>query len=203
MTSMPVQEEIFVPFPAPTLPLRHMRSTVLLGSIDVIRESPHWDDYVRALEAPYRETLLTTVAASWVPISTAAAHYRACDLLALSVEEQVANGRKTFARAGGVIFGTVMKMAKEVGVTPWTLMAQFPRFWARSYDGGGVQVRKVGPKEAYVDVIRAPLFESRYHRNAVRGVIVSSIDLFCTKGYMTQRLGATIPDGVAYRVQWA
>jgi hypothetical protein len=180
-----------------------MRSTILLGSIESMRESPHWDAYVEALEAPYRETLLTTVAASWVPLAAAAAHYRACDQLGLSVEEQVANGRKTFARASGVIFGTVTKMAKEAGVTPWTLMAQFPRFWARSYDGGGVQVTKIGPKEAHVDVIRAPLFESRYHRNAVRGLIVSSIDLFCTKAYMTERLGAGAAGGVAYRVQWA
>jgi hypothetical protein len=180
-----------------------MRSTVLLGSIEAMRESPRWNDYVKILEAPYRETLLTTVAASWVPVAAAMAHYRACDQLGLSVEEQVANGRKTFARASGVIFGTVIKMAKEAGVTPWTLMAQFPRFWARSYDGGGVQVLKVGPKEAYVDVIKACLFESRYHRNAVRGVIVSSIDLFCTKAYMTERLGAGTTDGVAYRVQWA
>jgi hypothetical protein len=200
---VPAQEEIFVAFPVPTPPLRHMRSTVLLGSIAAMRESPRWDDYARALEAPYRETLLTTIAASWIPIAIAAAHYRACDALGLSVEEQVTNGRKTFARASGVIFGTVTKMAKEVGVTPWTLMAQFPRFWARSYDGGGVQVRKMGPKEAYVDVIKAPLFESRYHRNAVRGVIVSAVDLFCTKAYMTERLGAGAHDGVAYRVQWA
>jgi hypothetical protein len=180
-----------------------MRGTVLVGSIDAMRESPRWDDYVKALDAPFRETLLTTVPASWVPLDAAVAHYRACDRLGLSVEDQVANGRKTFARASGVIFGTVTKMAKEAGVTPWTLMAQFHRFWARSYDGGGVQVRKVGPKEAYVDVIKAPLFASRYHRNAVRGVIVSSIDLFCTKGYMTERLGAGVQDGVAYRVQWA
>jgi hypothetical protein len=180
-----------------------MRSTVLIGSIDSMRESPRWDDYAKALDAPFRETLLTSVAATWIPIDVAAAHYRACDSLGLSVEEQVTNGRKTFARAGGVIFGTVMKMAKEAGVTPWTLMSQFPRFWARSYDGGGVQVRKVGPKEAYVDVIRAPLFASRYHRNAVRGLIVSAIDLFCTKAYMTERLGEPPHDGVAYRVQWA
>jgi hypothetical protein len=180
-----------------------MRSTILLGSIDAVRESSRWNDYMKALDAPFRETLLTTVAASWVPLEAAAAHYRACDSLGLSVEEQVNNGRKTFSRAGGVIFGTVMKMAKEVGVTPWTLLTQFHRFWSRSYDGGGVQVRKLGPKEAYVDVIRAPLFQSRYHRNAVRGVIVSAIDLFCTKAYMTERLGESPHDGVAYRVQWA
>ena len=63
------QEEIFVPFPTPTLPLRHMRSTVLLGSIAAMRESPRWGDYVKALEGPHKETLLTTVAATWVPRS--------------------------------------------------------------------------------------------------------------------------------------
>jgi hypothetical protein len=176
---------------------------VLVGSIAVLRESPHWDAYVSALEARYRETLLTSVAATWIPFDVALAHYRACDTLSLTADEQVANGRKTFDHAGGIIFGTVMKMAKEAGVTPWTLLAQFHRFWGRSYDGGGVQVLKVGPKEAHVDVIHAPLFESRYFRNAVRGVILSAVDLFCSKGYMSERPGVRVHDGVAYRVQWA
>ena len=200
---MPQKEEVFVPFPAPIPPLRHARSTVLVGSIAVLRESRRWDDYVAALDPQHRDFLLTSVAAAWIPLAAATAHYRACDRLELPVDEQVANGRKTFDRAGGIIFGTAIKMAKEVGVTPWTLLAQFHRFWARSYDGGGVRVLKVGPKEAHVDVIQAPLFESRYFRNAERGVIVSGVDLFCTKGYMTERLGARPHDGVAYRIQWA
>ncbi len=200
---MPLHEEIFLPFPSPMPALRHARSTVLVGSIAVVRASPHWDAYVAALDAPHRETLLTSVAAVWIPLPAALAHYRACDALPLTADEQVANGRKTFDRAGGSIFGTVMKMAKEAGVTPWTLLSQFHRFWSRSYDGGGVQVKKVGPKEAHVDVAHASLLESRYFRNALRGVVVSAVDLFCTKGYMTERQGARVHDGVAYRIQWA
>jgi hypothetical protein len=198
-----VQEEIFVPFPSPIPPLRHARSTILVGAIAVVRDSPYWDAYVKALDAPSREVLLTSVAAAWIPLAAAAAHYRACDTLPFSVDEQVANGRKTFDRAGGIIFGTVMKMAKEAGVTPWTLLAQFHRFWARSYDGGGVRVLRRGPKEAHVDVVQSPLFEYRYFRNAVRGVILSAVDMFCTKGYMTERQVARPHDGVAYRIQWA
>jgi hypothetical protein len=200
---VPPPEEVFVPFPSPLPLLRHARSTVLVGSIAVLRASPHWEPYVKALDPPSREVLLTSVAAAWIPLPMAAAHYRACDALALTADEQVANGRKTFDRAGGIIFGTVMKMAKEAGVTPWTLLAQFNRFWARSYDGGGVQVKKVGPKEAHVDVVQAPLCESRYFRNAVRGVVLSAVDMFCTKGYMSERQSARPHDAVLYRIQWA
>jgi hypothetical protein len=200
---VPSQEEIFVPFPSPIRPLRHARSTVLIESIAAVRESPRRVAYEAALEKSFRELLLTSVAATWVPLDAALAHYRACDKLEIPVDEQVANGRKTFQRASGAIFGTITKMAKEVGVNPWTLMAQFNRFWGRSYDGGAVQVRKLGPKEAYVDVIQAPLFESRYFRNALRGVILSGVDLFCTKAYMTERLNARPHDGGAFRIQWA
>jgi hypothetical protein len=200
---VPAQEEIFLAFPAPMPALRHARSTVLVGAIKVLRESRHWDAYVNALDPQHREVILTSVAAVWIPLPIAMAHYRACDTLPFTADEQVANGRKTFENAGGIIFGTATKMAREVGVNPWTLLSQFHRFWARTYDGGGVQVKKLGPKEAHVDVVHAPLCESRYFRNAVRGVILSAVDMFCTKAYMTERTGMRVHDGVAYRIQWA
>ena len=56
------------------------------------------------------------------PVEAAMDHYRACDSLNLSVDVQVANGRGTFERAGSTVFGTILKMARGVGITPWTLM---------------------------------------------------------------------------------
>ncbi len=200
---MPSDREIVVPLPSPLQPFRNARSTVILSSIDVFRHSPRWEDYVKALDPRHKETLLTAVAASWIPLPAASAHYAAGDALELSVDEQVANGRKTFDRAGSSIFGTVIKLAKNAGVTPWTLISHFQRFWTRTYDGGGVSVAKVGPKEAWVDLVQAPLCESRYFRNALRGVILSGVDMFCGKAYMFERPGARPHDGALYRIQWA
>ncbi len=194
--------EILLPFPKPIAPLTAVRSTVLLGSIAVIRESPHWSAYEQGLDPQHRETLLTSVAAAWLPVPVALAHYRACDALPLSSDEQVANGRRAFDHSRGVLFGTAVKMAKQAGATPWTLLAYFDRFWARGYQGGGVQVARVGPKEAHLDIMQAPLLEVRYLRNVMRGVLLSGIALVSTRGYMSERAGSRPPNGASYRIQW-
>jgi hypothetical protein len=181
--------------------MRHARSTVLVGSIAVVRASDRWDAYVKALPSAQKEVLLHAVAATWIPIDAALAHYMTCDTLGFTPEQECANGRGTYDHAGGSIFGTVTKMARGVGVTPWTLFAQLQRFWGRGYDGGGVSVTRLGPKEARIDVAEIPLAESRYYRNALRGLVIAASEMFCTKTYAREfpRTYAT----VSYRIQWA
>src|SRR5438093_502536 len=128
-------------------PVRNARSTIIIGSIGVIRATDRWNEYVAALPQEHHAILLESVAATWIPVDSALAHYRACDALNLPVDEQVANGRKNFDRAGATLFGTITKMAREIGVTPWTLLTQMQRFWDRGYDGGGVMITRIGPKE--------------------------------------------------------
>jgi hypothetical protein len=183
-------------------PLRHARSTILLSSINVIRASSHWDAYLAALPPAYRGALLDAVAGTWVPIEAALAHYRACDGLNLPVDVQLANGRGTFERAGATIFGTITKMAREVGVTPWTLLPHMQRFWDRGYDGGGISVVEVGPKEARIEGIQVRLLESRYYRNALRGLLSAVLGMFTVKVYIVERPNVHGDDSAVYRAQW-
>ena len=46
--------------------------------------------------------------------------------------------------------GTLAKMGRSAGVTPWTGLVHFQRLWDRVLDGGGVAVYRVGPKDARV-----------------------------------------------------
>lgn len=189
--------------PKPVVPARHARSTVLLGSIATVRDAGRFDEYASRLPAAHRDALLNMVAGSWIPMDTALAHYETCEALALPIDQQIANGRSTFDRTSGTLIGTALRMAKETGVSPWTVFPYYQRFWERGYDGGGISIVKVGPKEARLDLVAFRLADSRYYRNAVRGLLAGVTDLFCRKTYVTEKHGARAPASVTFRVQWA
>jgi hypothetical protein len=196
--------EVVLGFPERCFPVRHARSTVLLGSMAAVRSSGRWDTYLAALDPGHRAILLEAVAATWIPIETAVAHYGACDALGLTPDQVAAIGRGTFDRTGATVFGTIVKMAKGAGVTPWTMLPHLQRFWERGYDGGGVRVVKVGPKEALVDLVDVPLLDLAYYRDALRGHTMGVLDLFCTRSYVTTyRPSVRKPGTVTYRLQWA
>ena len=88
-------------------------------------------------------------------------------------------------------------------MTPWSVMPHFQRFWERGYDGGGVRCTRLGPKEARLELVAVRVVDSRYYRNALRGLVMGVVELFCNKAYATESPGKRGPGTVSYRVQWA
>jgi hypothetical protein len=189
--------------PSPIVPARHARSTILLGSIASVRAAGRYDEYAARLAATDRELLVGAVAGSWIPIDVAFSHYQACDALGFPVDQQVANGRATFDKTRGTLLGTLVRMAKAGGMTPWSVFPRCQRYWERGYDGGGVRVTKVGPKEARLDLVAFRLADSPYFRNALRGLVTGLTELFSTKAYVTERPGAHVAGSTSLRLQWA
>ena len=183
--------------------LRAARSTIIISSIAVIRGNGQFDAYRDALPVEVRPVLLEAIAGTWIPVEAAVEHYRACDALALGVDAQFANGRKTFERTGATLFGTMMRMARGAGVTPWAVLENLQRFWDRGYDGGGVCVYKVGPKEARTDLVGVAVCEVPYYRNALRGLMSVVIELFCAKAYLTEQRPPRGASSMSLRIQWA
>ena len=194
--------EIVLPFPTACEPVRHARSTIVLGSIASLRHAGHFDRYAGALAPEHRDQLLQAVAGTWIPVEVARSHYRACEALNLSPDEEVGLGRLIFERTGETMFATILRLAKGVGVTPWTLLPHLQRFWERGYDGGGLSVSRLGPKEARVELVQCSLVEVRYFRNAARGLLGAVIQLFCTRAYL-QELAGRQRGTVIVRIQWA
>jgi hypothetical protein len=108
--------EVVLPLPRPLEPVRHLRSTLLRSSIESVRSRGRFDDYERALAPAHKETLLRAVAATWIAVDAANAHYAACDALGLSPEQQVLAGRGTFDGARDTLMGTALG-PRPVGVT--------------------------------------------------------------------------------------
>jgi hypothetical protein len=195
-------DEVLLAFPESIRPIAHVRSTLLLGAIDSLRDAGHGDAYFAALSPSLREAIATMVAGMWIPIDVAHAHYAACDTLGIPGEAATQIGRGTFAHTKGVLLGAAVGLARGVGVNPCTLAPHFQRFWLRGNDGGAIRAILKGPKEMQVDVVECPLLRSRYYRGALRGVFTGVMELVAQKVYMQERRTPHSDTAIAYRVQW-
>jgi hypothetical protein len=196
-----VAEEVVLPFPQHIEPVRAVRSTVIVGSHGVLRSTGMFDRYAANLPADVREILVHQVAAAWIPMDLALTHYAACDALGLTSDQVAANGRAVFDKTSGTLLGTTLRMAREVGASPWTVLPHLQRFWDRAYKGGAVRVVKTGPKEARAEAIQARMCDSVYYRHALRGLLQGVVELFCRKAYVTLSPGRR-PAALSLRVQW-
>lgn len=200
------QEEVFLPFPAPRAsiaPASSFRSTWLSASVRSLRERGLLDRYLAHLPAELHDPILATVVGVWLPTSVAVAHYEACDALGLTQNEQVEIGREVSRNVHGTILGTVVRLATQAGVSPWSAFGTFGRLWDRIWVGGAVGVFKLGPKDARIEIIGWPCARVPYCRVAMRGVMLGLTELFCQKAYVHEVPKLCTPTTLGYRIQWA
>jgi hypothetical protein len=198
-------DEVFLPFPGnpnALAPVSQFKSTLLVSSVRGLRDHGHFDRYKEQLDPQFHDTVLSAIAGIWLPISVATAHYQAVDSLGLSSREQAVLGAAASERLGSTVFSTIATLAKASGVTPWTGLRHFERFFERFFVGGGTQVLKLGPKDARIDCVGLPLLDIPYFVNAYRVLIETlGVPFFCKKLYVT-----TVPRGapgsVGFRASW-
>jgi hypothetical protein len=181
--------EIVVPFTIPRDRMRrptNIRSTLVASSIRAVRERGRFDAYLQALDPQWHRVVLDCVAGVWLPIAAGIAHYRACDKLGLSTQEQIAIGREVGERVQGTFIGTMIRAAKGAGADPWTAFPYTPKLYERLFDGGGCQVTKTGPKDSVIEVAANPIVGVGYFRNGMRGLWQVAIELFCKRAYLVE-----------------
>lgn len=198
----PAASEMVLALPEPIERLRNVRSTILVASVGNIRASGYFDEYVRHVPEQHRAPLFETIAGMWVPLESALAHYAACDALNLPESSQVEFGKRSVERVGQSMVGTAIRMAKQVGATPWTFIPHIQRFWARGYDGGGLAAYKLGPKEGRLDLVECALCESAFFRRALRGWVTHMILLFCSTVYVHETAAPAGVQSMSMRAQW-
>ena len=144
----------------------HMRGTLLVNSIEHLRQLGVYERYLELLDARYREQIMFAIASSWIPIEVALVHYQACDDLKLSAPDCQALGSMMAERIANTFLGTVLRVTRSAGGQSfWSLMSQNSRIWDRMYLGGGVTVLQVGPKDAVLENHGLPLVTTRYWRS--------------------------------------
>jgi hypothetical protein len=197
------REEELHPFPSPMAPrATEFKSTLLVSSLQSLRERGLFDRYRAFLSAADAESIPLTVAGLWIPIEIATAHYTAMNALGLTHGECAAAGAVVGEKVQATLLGTVARLARTGGVTPWTVLAQFQRLFERIFKGGGTRVVKLGPKEARIEVRGLELAAFPCFRAGFQGLIKSGGELFCTRAYVSEVARFATDTSIGYRCAW-
>ncbi len=144
-----VSNELILPFPAPLARLEkvsEVRSTLIASSLQALKTRGLLERYITLLPEPFRDTLFHCIAGQWFPLEVGFAHYRACDSLGLSLEEQKEIGSEVSRRIHETFLGVMVQMAKGVGVTPWTVLAKGNQVFGRVVRAAGCKSASLAPK---------------------------------------------------------
>jgi hypothetical protein len=167
-------------------PVTKVRSTALHSTLRALETRGLLTKYAESLPDEVRKTVMAVVPAMWIDVSLAVAHYAAVDALRIPVSEQIAIGTSAGGSAQRYLTATLLRMSREVGMTPWTVMPHTHRLWDRMCVGGDISVDRVGPKEAIVTLRGLPYARSQYFRVAARAVFQAGLSHWCRKCYVTE-----------------
>ena len=195
--------------PFPALPdaigeLSHVRGTLLASSMQSLRSRGLFDRYSTLLPDSHRDRVLNSVAGEWLTVEIALAHYRACDALRLSVEDQIGMGRDVSRRTHETFLGLIVKMARGAGVTPWVVFPKINSLYMRIFRGGGIEITRLSPKDARVQTIGLSPLGIPYFRNAYLGMYEAGVSMFASNVQVRPLSLATSPPGKDFvlHLQW-
>lgn len=151
------------------------RSTWIVSSLEALRASEHWEDYLASLRE-HRDEVLAAIAGAWLPMDVAGAHYRACEALGLSSAQVAAMVSRGDIRKAW--YAPYIDLAKRAG-SPWEILLLLDRMWRRSVDGGAVSIVRLGDAQARIDFRGCELFDIAYFREGVRTVLTALLAHAC------------------------
>ncbi len=195
------EREIIVAHAVQVTPVTHIRSTLLQMSLEGLRERGHFEAWAERVAPSVRAEILETMAPQWTALDVAFAHYAACDSLGLSKAEVDTLGGLAGTRMRHTFLGNILRMVNQVGVTPFAPIPYVGRAWSRGFNGGSLQVTKLGPKDCEFEVRRLSLGQIPYFRDAYAGLIRAGTQLFGARRAYAKvtRHG---PDVLAITVSW-
>jgi hypothetical protein len=147
-------------------PVTAVRNVLLQTSLDELKGQGHYDRYVQMIAPEALEALQAHLAPGWVPIEIAHAHYAACERLGLSNAQAGRLGRNIGDRVQQTLFVSRAKSARDPDFDLWKVTPSMHRIWARIYQGGSVQVTRLGPRELSLEQAGFVLNRYAYYREA-------------------------------------
>ena len=199
------EEQVVVPFnllngkvPA----LTAVRGAVIASSLKALRTRGLMERYFALLDPAYGDRMRAMIASTWLPLDVAVAHYHACDALALDRETAEDIGRDAGRFANQNVLSTLVKLGKEMGVTPWTALARTNQIMARSWQGSTCGVFKLGPKEARFEWIGQTLAVIPYIRVGFAGFTQGLLSLFAKRVFVRELPQYCSSTTLGYRCSW-
>ncbi|MBL8715323.1 MAG: hypothetical protein JNL79_04975 [Myxococcales bacterium] len=195
-------KEVVVPFPDRVGPTTHVRSTLLCASLQSIRSRGLQDVYLAALPEVDRLEMLAMTPGAWLPVERALIHYAACDRLPLDRNARLEIGADVARRIQKSLLNVIVRLTKEAGVGPWSVLTRAEKLRLPTWQGGGIQVEKLGVKDARLEWIRQPCARSEHFRLGFLGVVKGLCELYCRR-VVTKEEGAPEDDRFVQLVSWA
>jgi hypothetical protein len=189
-------------YPAPTglRALEAVRGSILILDWRWLRSRNLMASYERALDD---RMLLEATATDWMSFPAATAHWRALDSLSLPPSEMEDVGRFVGKHVHSAFLTTLIRLAGELGVSPWSALRQCHKLWTRSWRGGGVVVRRVSPTAARIDVVSSgAIVPSRFFRASFRGAVADGIAQLCTRAHVVELEDERTSSAFALRASW-
>lgn len=156
--------EILIPHATTVLPLTAVRNVFIQSSLAGLKANGFYDRYVELIDPAVLSELLSSLGPGWVPVELVSAHYEACDGLMLSQPELTKIGSQVGDRLQESVLISSAKRVREADFDLWDVMLSLHRMWARLYQGGSVQVVKLGPREKLIETRGFSLFRFHYYR---------------------------------------
>jgi hypothetical protein len=150
-----------------------VRGSLIVSSLQTLRALDYFPRYVEHLAPSDRDKVLFALAASWLPLEVAMAHYAACDAMGLDDTELDSIGQSVSARIMGTFLGTLLRGSRQVGAhtAPLVALKHYDKLWDRLLFGGACVVQQTGPKDAIIESKGVPMFRYRYFRVAYVSLI--------------------------------
>ena len=185
-------------------PVTAVKNLVVQTSLKHLQEKGYFERYKVLVDPVVLEQLNSGVASEWTPVEIADGHYAACDKMRLSDEELAKLGQATGERLQRTSLISAKKKDQEPEVDVWSSVGQLHRIWARHYQGGSVQVVKLGAKDMLLEILGFGLNRHRHFRYGQLTVMATTFEA----------LGARSPsasiasydasgDELAIRITWS
>ena len=177
-----------------------VRGSLIASSLQSLRRLELFDRYISQLPAEYHDQVLYVLAASWVPVDLAMAHYAACDAMQLSEPELHKIGGYVSERIIGTFLGTLIRTTATV-VGSSSVLRHYPRLWDRLLMGGGCSVRMLTPRDARIESRGLPMCKYRYFRVAYAGLLRGAASVF--RSSVQARVRNATADSLTVDLNWA
>jgi hypothetical protein len=165
------EREVVIPHDATRGPVTAVKSMLLQFSVAQIKHYGYFERYAQFIAPPLLGELLSHVASSWLPVEVAMAHYEACDRLGLTANEVARLATRVGDHLQERTYVSAAKKDRAVDFDLWTELPALHRMWDRLYQGGSVQVVKMGPKHQILELRGFPMTRVAYYRHAQTAVV--------------------------------
>ena len=178
--------EILVPFPSPLEPTTQVRSTLICASIQALRQIGRYDEYMKLLTPEQRADAQALTAGLWLPIERGVLHYKACDRVQIAKSERMRIGGDVAHRIQQSLVSVIVRLTREGGMTPWTVISNAEKLRQRSWVGGGIQMSKLGPKDARLEWVGQPCGQSEHFRAGFTGLLKALCELYARRVFASE-----------------